>query len=50
MYLNNTQKRTVAFPFKQREGEGAKNVALKTYIAYHVSPVSYKSYTQTTSQ
>jgi hypothetical protein len=50
MYLNNTPKRIFAFPFQQTEGEGAKTVALQTYIAYRVSPVSYKSYTPTTSQ
>jgi hypothetical protein len=47
MYLNNTTQRIFEFPFQHRAGEGAKNVALKTYIACHVSSVSYRSCTPT---
>jgi hypothetical protein len=48
MYLNNTPQRTVAFPFQYSGREGAKMLCY-TYISYLVSPVSYESYTPTTS-
>jgi hypothetical protein len=48
-YLNNTPQRIVAFPFQHWAREDAKSLRY-TYIAYLGFPVSYESYTPTTSQ